>query len=50
VVDQGEASEEFVDALARIREDGLANHLVSMRRVRHAGPWRAPQQRVIASA
>jgi hypothetical protein len=50
VVDHGEASEELVDEPARIREDGVASHLVFMRRVRHAGPWRTPQQRVIARA
>jgi hypothetical protein len=50
VADHGEASEEFADELARIREDRVASHLVFMRRVRHAGPWRAPQQRVIARA
>jgi hypothetical protein len=48
VVDHGETSEELADELARIREDGVASHLVFMRRVGHAGPWRTPQQRVIA--
>jgi hypothetical protein len=28
----------------------VPSHLVFVRRVRHAGPWRAPQQRVIAGA
>jgi hypothetical protein len=50
VVDYDEASEEFVDALARIHEDGVASHLVSTRRARHAGPCRALGQRVIAEA
>jgi hypothetical protein len=47
MADHGEASEEFVDELTRIRKDGVASHLVFMR---HAGQWRTPQQRVIARA
>jgi hypothetical protein len=38
VVDYDEATEEFVDELARIREDGVVSHLVSTRRARQCRP------------